>query len=256
MRISIAENLQYRAANAIWVLGAVVEPIVYWAVWSAAATEQGGRVGELDAGALAAYYLAFALVNHLTLNWVMHEFSLRIETGQLSFQLLRPLHPIHQDLADNLGYKLVMLVLLVPVCAALALLMHPRFDTAAWAWAALVPALALAIALRFVLEWTLGLTAFWTTRILAINQAYFAVLMIFAGRVAPTELLPGPLEALAAALPFRWMLGFPVELAIGRLDPQQAAAGLAMQAGWLALALLGLRALWGAASRRYSAVGS
>jgi ABC-2 type transport system permease protein len=256
IRISIAEQLQYRAANAIWVLGAIVEPIVYWAVWSAAAHDQGGSIGGRDSEDLAAYYIAFALANHLTLNWVMYDFQLRIESGQLSFQLLRPLHPIHQDLADNVGYKLVMLVLLVPVLAALACLLQPRFAPSPLTLAALVPALVLAFALRFALEWALGLAAFWTTRIVALNQAYFAVLMFFSGRVAPTELLPGALGELAWWLPFRWMIGFPVELATGWVSPREAALGIAMQGAWLVAALLLVRALWSAAARRYSAVGS
>src|SRR5262249_31511776 len=46
VRVSIAEQLQYRAANAIWILGAVLEPLVYLVVWSVVARAQGGSVGD------------------------------------------------------------------------------------------------------------------------------------------------------------------------------------------------------------------
>lgn len=256
VRVSIAEQLQYRAANAIWILSAVLEPLVYLVVWRAVAAAQGGPVGAYDAAALSAYFLAFLLVNHLTFNWVMWDFQYRIETGQLSFQLLRPVHPLHQDLADNLGYKLVMLVLLAPVVAALAWGFEPRFETGRWAALALVPVLALAFALRFVFEWVLALAAFWTTRVLAINQAYSAVLLFLSGRFAPNDLLPTALEAVAWWLPFRWMIAFPVELAIGRVEPREAFVGVGMQGAWLALVLLGLQLGWRRAVRRFSAVGS
>jgi ABC-2 type transport system permease protein len=256
VRVAIAEQLQYRAANAIWILGAVLEPIVYLVVWSAVARAQGGSVGDYTPAQLAAYYMAFLLVNHVTFNWVMWDFQYRIETGQLAFQLLRPVHPLHQDLADNLGYKLVMLVLLVPVLGLLAWGFEPEFATRPWAAAALVPVTLLAFALRFVFEWLLALAAFWTTRVLAINQAYSAVLLFLSGRFAPTDLLPAPLEQLARWLPFRWMIAFPVELAIGRVGPRDALAGAALQLGWLALVLLALRFGWRAAVRRFSAVGS
>ena len=256
LRISIAEQLQYRAANAIWVLGAVLEPVVYLVVWSAVAGAQGGSVGGWSDAELAAYFLVFVAVNHATFNWVMWDFQYRIETGQLSFQLLRPIHPLHQDLADNLGYKLVMLALLVPVFAGLVWAFGPRFAAEPWALLAFGPVLLLAFALRFLFEWWLALAAFWTTRVIAINQAYGALLLFFAGRVAPEEFLPAPLEALSRALPFRWMIAFPVELAIGRVEPRELWIGVAFQLGWLALVGLALRLGWRAAVRRFSAVGS
>jgi ABC-2 type transport system permease protein len=256
LRISILEQLQYRAANAIWMLGAVLEPVVYLVVWTTIAGTEGGSVGSFTERELAAYFLAFLLVNHWTFNWVMWDFQYRIETGQLSFQLLRPMHPLLQDLADNVGYKLVMLVLLAPVVALLAAWFEPRFETGPLALAALGPSLLLAFALRFVFEWVLALAAFWTTRVIAINQTYAAVLLFFSGRAAPNDLLPAPFAELAYWLPFRWMVAFPVELAIGRIEPRDALAGLALQLGWLCAALLAVRLGWRAAVRRFSAVGS
>jgi ABC-2 type transport system permease protein len=256
MRTSIAEQLQYRVANAIWILSALLEPVVYLVVWSTVAAEQGGAVGDYTEAELAAYFLTFVLVNHFTFNWVMWDFQYRIETGQMSFQLLRPVHPLHQDLADNLGYKGVMLVLLAPVTGLLAWWFEPHFATKAWAALALVPVLLLAFALRFVFEWVLALSAFWTTRVIALNQAYGAVLLFFAGRFAPTELLPAPLEQLAWYLPFRWMVAFPVELAIGRVTPREALLGALIQTVWLGLVLLALRVGWRVALRRFTAVGA
>lgn len=256
LRIAIAEQIQYRAASAIWVLGAVLEPVVYLVVWSAVAGAQGGSVGSWSQAELAAYFLAFLVVNHATFNWVMWDFQYRIETGQLSFQLLRPIHPLHQDLADNLGYKLVMLVLLVPVLALLGWWFEPRFAARPWALAALVPVLLLAFALRFLFEWWLALAAFWTTRVIALNQAYGAVLLFFAGRVAPNDFLPAPLAELGHWLPFRWMVAFPVELAIGRIEPREFWIGIAFQLGWLGAVGLALQLGWRAALRRFSAVGS
>jgi ABC-2 type transport system permease protein len=74
--------------------------------------------------------------------------------------------------------------------------------------------------------------------------------------MAPLTLFPAPVQALAAALPFRWMLAFPVELLLGRLSPADAAIGLAVQASWLAgsLALLGV--FWRTGLRKYTAVGA
>ena len=256
LRVAIAIELQYRASSVIWLLGIVVEPVIYLAVWSAAADAQGGEIGGFGPRDFAAYYLVLTLVNQITQGWHMWEFQYRVQQGQFSFLLLRPVHPIHGDLAENLAHKAVMQVALLPMLGALALVFAPRFHFEPWALLLFLPALALAFALRFVVEWTLALACFWTTRIMAVNQTYFAVLFFLSGRVAPVELLPSSLQWAAEALPFRWMIAFPVELALGRLSATQAATGFAAQAVWLGLASLALAALWPRALRRFSAVGT
>ncbi|MDF2759783.1 MAG: hypothetical protein K0S99_2417, partial [Thermomicrobiales bacterium] len=109
---------------------------------------------------------------------------------------------------------------------------------------------------RFAVEWTLASIAFWVTRVNAINQLYFVVFLFLSGFVAPLDLLPGPVRAIAELLPFYQMLGFPVELLLGRLSPTQALVGFGAQLGWLALALLLLNVTWARGVRQYSAVGA
>jgi ABC-2 type transport system permease protein len=254
VRVSVAVQLQYRASGVIWMIGSILEPVVFLAVWSTVARGEGGTVEGFGPRELAAYYVALLLVNHLTFSWVMHEFQYFIQTGQFSFLLLRPLHPIHEHVADNVAYKAVMLVVMAPAVALLWLLFEPRFEVGPGLALAL-PAVGLAFALRFLVEWTLALAAFWTTRVTAINQVYFAVLMFLSGRVAPVALLPEGLRGAADALPFYWMIGFPVELAIGRLEAGDALRGLAVQLAWIAAALGALSALWRVALRQHAAVG-
>ena len=102
-----------------------------------------------------------------------------------------------------------------------------------------VPALALAFAVRWLLEYTLALAAFWTTRVAACNSVYHLVFWFLAGMVAPNALLPDWLQAVAAVLPFRWMLAFPIEVLLGRLENRRHRAGATHP---MLVARLGLRA--------------
>ena len=133
---------------------------------------------------------------------------------------------------------------------------HPTFQVVPWAVAAFVPALLLAFALRYLIEWTLALSAFWLTRVSALNQMYYVVVLFLSGQVAPLTLFPAPVQTLATLLPFRWMVSFPVELLLGRLTPQDTMIGFGAQIGWLAVAFLVLWRVWRVAVRHYSAVGS
>jgi ABC-2 type transport system permease protein len=122
--------------------------------------------------------------------------------------------------------------------------------------ASFVPVVLLAFLVRFVVEWTLALAAFWTTRVSALNQMYFMAMLFFSGQIAPLELLPHPVRVVAFVLPFRWTIGFPTELFLGRLTPAQVLTGIGMQAMWLAAGLVLMRFVWRAGLKVYSAVGA
>jgi ABC-2 type transport system permease protein len=194
------------------------------------------------------------IVTQATFSWIMWEYDTVIRTGQFSFKLLRPVHPIHADVADNLSSKTLSTPFILAAAVLLGFVFHPTFHFVPWAVVAFVPAVALAFLLRFVVEWTLAQAAFWTTRVSSLNQLYFVALLFLSGQVAPLTLFPPALQTAAALLPFRWMISFPVELVLGNLTPEQTATGFAAQLTWIAIGLLLLRLVWRAGVRVYSAV--
>ena len=255
-KTSLAMMLQYRASLVIWLISHVLDPLVYLVVWTTASRSSGGSVGGYGPAEFAAYFIVLMLVNHVTYTWVMFEYEYRVRHGSLSFALLRPVHPIHSDLADNISSKIITTPLILAAAVILALIFHPVFAVQAWAAVAFVPALLLAFAVRFLLEWTLALAAFWTTRVSAINQVYFIAALFLSGQMAPLSLLPAPLRLAASVLPFRWTTSFPVELLLGRVGWSETLTGLGVQAGWIVLCFFLLRLVWRAGVRVYSAVGA
>jgi ABC-2 type transport system permease protein len=255
-RVAFALELQYRVASLIYQIGAVLSPLIYLAVWTAIARAGNGRVGSYTSGDFAAYFIVLMLVMRATSSYVIWEYEYRVRDGTLSALLLRPAHPFHKDLADNATHNALMLVALLPAALVMAATFQPAFQIRLWAAAAFVPALLLGFALRFTLEWTLALAAFWVMRMSALTQIYFVALLFLSGQITPVTLLPAPLQYLANASPFRWMIGFPVELLLGRLPPGAALAGLAAQCAWLAIGAAILLLTWQAGIRRYGAVGA
>jgi len=252
----LAVQLQYRIGMVIWMIGLILEPVIYLVVWTTVARSTGGHVGTFSSGAFAAYFIVLMLVNHATFSWVIWGFDARIRQGILSPMLLRPVHPFHADLCENLSFKLLMLVVMAPATVLLAIAFHPVLHPPRWAILLFPVVLGLAIVMRFTLEWAIALVAFWISRMNAMNQMYYVAVLFLSGQVAPLSLFPGPIRTIAAALPFRWMIAFPVELLLGRIGPQAALTGVAIQIVWLAVAVGALKILWRFGTARYSAVGS
>ena len=255
-KTTIAEQFQYRGALVIWLLGLVLEPVIYLSVWSAVARSQGGSVDAFTAADFAAYYLVAMIVDHASFTWVMWEMEFWIRQGTLSPLLVRPVHPIHRHIANNLTFKLLTMAVLLPVVIVLTIVLRPNFTITPEMALTFIPALLLAMALRFALEWTIASSAFWITRVSAINQIYFVSFLFLSGFGVPRPLLPGPVQTLAEWLPFYRMLGFPAELLLGRLTREQIVTGFGAQLAWLAIALVLLNVTWARGVRQYSAVGA
>lgn len=257
VRAEIALQVAYRGAVVIWLVGLVVQPLVSLLVWTTVADSNGGEAGGFTTGEYAAYFVVLMVVNHLTFIWHMWEFGWRVQTGFFTPMFLRPIHPIHNDVVENLSFKLLGLAGILPAAVILAFVFDADFgDTGPAQVAAFVPALLLAMALRFILEWTLALAAFWMTKVSALNSFYSFVSFFLAGMIAPLALLPEPARVLANVLPFRWTVSFPVEVLIGRAGAGTIALGLGLQVLWIGIAAVILRRIWAVAAARYTAVGA
>ncbi|MFN8440523.1 MAG: ABC-2 family transporter protein [Caldilineaceae bacterium] len=256
LKTSLAVQFQYRMSLAIWMIGRVVQPLIYLVVWTTVAHARGGEVNGYDAGGFAAYFIMQMIVSQATFSWIMWEYDYIIRTGQFNFRLLRPIHPIHADVADNLAYKILTLVILIPAALLLAWLFPPSFTLHPWSVIAGLISIVVAFVVRFTLEWTLAMSALWTSRVNAVNQSYDILFIFLSGNFAPLAVMPQSVQMIANFLPFRWMIAFPIELTLGRLTPQEALIGFAMQTFWLIVALVALSLVWRAGVKQYSAVGS
>jgi len=255
MRIAIATQVQYRVSNYFYMIGMIAEPVIYLVVWSTVANQQGGEVGGFTPGEFAAYYIVWTLVRNMNIALTPWAWEERVRQGELSAMLLRPVHPIHSDLAGLAGWKLVVIVLWLPIAAVLSLIFHPTFQTSLVDITAFFVAIWGAYVLRSMLLWLLGLVTFWTTRVGPVFDIFFTVELLFSGRLVPLSLMPEWAQQVAAVLPFQWTFGFPIEALIGQLPPEQLLGGLAMQLLWIAISATAVALAWKRAVRHFSAVG-
>jgi ABC-2 type transport system permease protein len=180
----------------------------------------------------------------------------RIQRGELSAVLLMPVHPLHRDISYFAGTKLVVIVLWLPLAAILALIFRPALSPSLLEVIVFFCAIWGAYLIRTMLLWVLGMISFWTTRVAALFELYFALELLLSGRLVPMTLMPPWVQSLARFLPFQWTFGYPIEALIGALSPAHLLAGLAMQLFWITAGALLVLLVWRFGIRKYSAVGN
>jgi ABC-2 type transport system permease protein len=255
-RAGVQEQFQYRVANYMYMIGMVVEPVVYLVVWSTVAEANGGEVGGFTPGAFAAYYIVWTLVRNMNIVFTPYGWEFRIREGQLSGMLLRPVHPIHYDLAYFAGWKVVAIVLWIPIAIALSILFRPTLSPDLLDVAVFLVAIWGAYLIRTMLLFLLGMVTLWTTRVAALFELYFTLELLLSGRLVPLDLMPDWVLVIADVLPFQWTFGFPIEALVADLSTNELLYGLGMQVLWTSIGWALAMWVWRLGIRRYSAVGN
>lgn len=256
-QVNWAEQWQYRANLLMYLLYWVVSPIVYLAVWTTVAREQGSVAG-LTANDFITYYLALLIVDNLTSEITIHILAYKIQDGTLSGELLKPVHPILTNtLVNNLAFKALQLGALLPVWLVLCLLFQPDFSAVTLGSILLaLPAVLLGFAINFLLGATITCVAFWTTRVYALHEFYYALVILFAGQFVPLDLMPPAIRDVAQWLPFQLFKYTPIQIALGKLPPEEIWPRLLLGLLWLALAVALFQVVWRRGVRKFSAVGA
>ena len=171
-------------------------------------------------------------------------------------ELLRPLHPIHGDVAYFGGWKVAVIVMWIPLAIFLSWIFKPSLSPTLLQAVAFFFAIWGAFLIRTFNLSLLGMVTFWTTRVGALYELYFALELLLSGRLVPMSLMPPWVQQVAAYLPFQWTFYFPIQALVGDLSPQQLLYGLGMQAFWIVVGVIAVNIMWRFGIRRYSAVGN
>lgn len=254
LRRSIGLTLEYRAGVLIWMLVNIM-PLVMLAVWYS--LSEDGPIGGYSQNDFVSYYLLMTWARQMTNAWVIWELEYEIRHGDLSVKLLHPLNPIHEYIAAHLADKIFRFVVMLPL-VFLAWWLFPtiHYDVTPITLTLMIVAMIAAWLIRFLVQYCFGILAFWVSASVTLNEIWFAASMMLGGIVAPIDLFPAPVQAIANYLPFRFMLSFPVELVLGRLSSTDIAIGVATMAFWVAIFIVLYRWLWAQGVKQFSAFGA
>lgn len=251
LEIYYAYLLEYRAELFLWALSGSL-PIILMGVWTQAA--QSGQFG-LAPVDFARYFLSVFIIRQFTIVWVIWEFEKEVVEGKLSPRLLQPLDPVWHHVASHLSERLARL----PFAIALVILFFILYPQAFWIpqlgnLLLFVLAVILAFALRFVIQYTFAMLAFWTERANAIENFFFLFYLFFSGLIAPLEMFPPTVRAIVQWTPFPYLIDFPASLLVGL--PVNLVQGFLAILGWFLLFFVVNRWLWRRGLRQYSGMGA
>jgi ABC-2 type transport system permease protein len=251
LSVYYAYMVEYRAELILWVLAGSL-PIILMGVWIKAS--QGGRFG-LTSMDFARYFITVFVVRQITVVWVIWEFEKEVVEGKLSPKLLQPLDPVWHHVASHLSERVAR----VPFAILIIALFFVLYPQAFWLpslgqFLLFTLAVTLAFILRFVIQYTFAMFAFWTERASALENFWLLFYLFLSGLIAPLEVFPEPVRAIVLFTPFPYLIDFPASILVGL--PVDLARGFWSIIGWILVFLGANRLLWRAGLKRYSGMGA
>src|SRR5947209_6826262 len=206
LHVSVANNLAYLTEVFFRAIVLLVFIFIFLQLWTATFAARGLHSLSGFHVSDMVWYLAITETIALSLPPLTRQIDLEVRSGQLAYLLGRPCSYVLYHFAQYLGERLVRLIVNIPVAFSIALIFvgPPPFT---WmgllAWPVVV---LLAMAIDFVVYFSIGLLAFWTEETTPFFLIVNRLALVLGGVLAPLEVLPQPIRAISQVLPFSAVL--------------------------------------------------
>ena len=249
-------GLTYRFTIAAYRVGEVMESLILIFMWTrlydGQTTIRGFTLPEM-----ITYVLIGNLTNGIVRNFLSDRIARDIRDGSLSAFLVRPLSYFENIAVSSLG-SIAVTSSFSTISQLLVLSFFHQYLVAPVNMTAVVIVIAMlffAFVNEILINYLIGLIAFWTDEIDGVYATINQLKKFFSGGYFPLSLLPTTLAQISYALPFAYTFAIPAQMYLGKLPLSFGLHGLIVQACWIVALAFIIRIVWRRGMKRYEATG-
>lgn len=252
--VFLQDGLAYRAQGLIWILTDVTLAITMPLVWISAS--KGGAIQGFSSGDFVTYYLAVVMIAQFVQSHFMWDVAFEIREGVFSSQIIRPINWFEFMFVRNFTWRCIRVTLFLPWFILFVILFRNYLGGQelyfGWQfWTSIV--LGHAVSLTTVLA--LAMIALFVHEAHSIFELYYLPMLFLGGQMFPIALYPTWAQTLADWLPFRYTVGVPTEIFVGRIEVADMGRALLLQLMWVVIMYLAFRLMWRLGLKHYTGVG-
>ncbi|MDQ0648533.1 ABC-2 type transport system permease protein [Microbacterium natoriense] len=226
--------LVFRAEVVVGIVSALIRIVLVMLVWQAVYGERDvvSGIERADAVGYAVLGALFAVVFQ---PWQFSTLQSRVRTGNIVFDIMRPVGIVTQATAAQLGTSLANLPKVI-VCLVLALSIGSVPASSTW-WQTIAFAVSTVFGLTIAIQCNLivGMTAFWTTEASGAYVIYNMAAAFCSGSLIPLWFMPDGLADVLRLLPFSAQIFTPLSIWFDRSPGWNIVGELLLQIGWILL---------------------
>jgi len=225
--------MMYRSEFFLNIIGTLLFIYVQISIWCALLPSYATDA-IVGSGQMVTFVIVSYLLRQASRTYFTRAFETKINHGNISIDLIRPISLKFMMFAEQLSENLSMILF---ACIPAAII-----SGFVWGIELVVGipnmllfglSVLLAITLQFYIEYIAGMCVFWTRDSVYTSQALGGLILIFSGSTVPLWFYPDWLNIVGLFLPFRLMAFEPIRIFMGHADLSGAIEIIAHQALWI-----------------------
>lgn len=235
--LTLKESFIYRINFLLWRFRSIVLILVLYFLWEAA-IPQGQTVFGYDQSKILTYILGISVIRSMVMVTRSADIAGQIASGSLTNDLIKPVSIIKLWLAKDIADKLLNILFSFFEIFIIILILKPTLllpQNLLFITLTLV-AILIGIFLFFFLSFIISLIAFWTPENPWPARFLITVIVDFlSGGFFPLDILPSFVFNSLKLTPFPYLIFFPLEIYLGRLNFIEIFSGLLVSLIWTAI---------------------
>lgn len=243
-------KLTYRFSFIISILTEILWVFIQINVWQALFRNRV-TINNIDLNDMISYVILTLFISALTDTWVGGELADSINSGEIGSVLIKPINIKYYLIAEDLGRKLAnILFSIIPTCIIASLYWGFILPDINLSFLLFILSLINGMVIMYLINYILGLLAFWLHTSWYISWYLRAFFILFSGSMVPLWFYPDILYNMSRYLPFRLISFDPINIYLDKLSIQDSIFVIISQLFWILILFVLEKLIWYRAEKK------
>lgn len=257
--ISFRQEFAYKINFIMWRIRNILQIMLVYFLWDSIFTDSGKEIFGYDRAKILTYVVGLLIVRAFVLSAKAMEVAGEISRGDLNNYLTKPVNYFKYWFSRDIASKVINVAFAVVEITLIFILLKPDFylqTNPLYIFAFLV-SLLIAMFTYFLLLFLVSLIPFWAPEIAWGGHFLITVIILefLSGAVFPLDILPITIQKIINLTPFPYLIFFPIQIYLGKLQWQYVFEGFGVSLVWIVLLFISLKYLWRKGTKVYEAYG-
>lgn len=258
-RISFQQEFAYKLNFVMWRVRNILQVFIAFYFWDTLFIGKTGQIFGYDRSMILTYIFTILFIRAVVLSARAVDVSGQIANGDLSNMLLKPIGYMKYWFARDLSSKALNFIFAFFEVLFLYFLLRPSLflQTNISLLLLFFVFVVLAVILFYFLLFVVELVSFWMPENGWAAQFLFIVIIteFFSGGIFPLDIFPKTFQVILGYLPFGYLLYFPAQIYLGKIDMALIYRGMLVEVIWVVLLYLLSQTMWKRGLKNYASEG-
>jgi ABC-2 type transport system permease protein len=258
-KISFQQEFAYKLNFVMWRVRNVLQIFLVFFLWDAVFSDNNRVLFGYDKAKILTYVFGILIVRAFVLSSRTVDVVGEVARGDLSNYLVKPVNYFKYWLTRDFSSKALNLSFVAIETVVLFVLLRPPLfiQTNPFFLLAFATSIVLAILIFFTITFINGSVPFWYPEAAwGVNFIVLGILVEFlSGGLFPLDVLPSSIQSILSFTPFPYLIFFPIQVYLGKMETVGIVKGLGVSAIWLVILWFSVKYIWGKGLKVYQSQG-